>query len=91
MEKHHILVIYLGNGEHNVSGRYQWLRVSHQLIANHLRKYHADRLSQHHCFCFNATHTCTQQEDTVQLSRKILRCQRQTHEVNCLMSTLFRV
>ena len=51
---------YLGDGEHNVSGCYQGVGISHQPVADHLGKHHADWLAQHHSFCFDTTHTCMQ-------------------------------
>lgn len=50
---------YLGNGEHDVRGCHQRVRLPHQLVANHLGKHHADGLTQHDSFCFNTTHTCS--------------------------------
>lgn len=49
---------YLGNGEHDVSGCHQRVGTSHQLVANHLRKHHADGLAQHDRFCFDSAHSC---------------------------------
>ena len=49
---------YLGDGEHDVSGCDQGVGISHQPVADHLGKHHADWLAQHHSFCFDTTHTC---------------------------------
>lgn len=49
---------YLGNGEHDVSGCHQGVGISHQLVANHLRKHHADGLAQHDGFGFDSAYSC---------------------------------
>lgn len=43
--------------------------ISHQPIANHLGKHHADWLTQHDSFCFNTTYTCKKEwHDKITLS-----------------------